>query len=145
MLTPNLLQNREGFLFVPHISVQTLKLSLPPLPPTAPTSHHPVEVPAWIVGQMTGSLVQYVRPFYLRRRDGIMLPMTILILTRVQGKYPQNVATYQMFLSQDSKFVMGILRSERLLQGLWLPTAILLKAYYLTLADRDLGAWGSLF
>lgn len=74
-----------------------------------------------------------------------MLPMTILILTRVQGKYPQNVATYQMFLSQDSKFVMRILRSERFLQGLWLPTPILLKAYYLTLADRDLGAWGSLF
>lgn len=74
-----------------------------------------------------------------------MLPMTILILTRVQGKYPRNVATYQMFLSKDSKFVMGILRSERLLQGLCLPISIISKAYYLTLADRDLGAWGSLF
>lgn len=151
MLTPNLLQNSEGFLFdcvylfLPHLFKSDLDPSLPQLPTRAPTSHLPVEVPAWVVGQMAGSLVPYVRPF--RRRDRIMLPMAILILTRVQGKYPQNGATHQMFLSKDSKFVMGILRSERLLQGLCLPTPppILSKAYYLTLADKDLGAWGSLF
>lgn len=128
MLTPNLLQNREGFsfycvyLFVCffHVFRSDLQPSPPLLPTMAPSSHHPVEVPAWVAGRMSGSLVQYVRPF--RRRDGIMLPMTILILTRVQGKYPQNVATYQVFLSKDSEVVMGILRSERLLQGLCLPT-----------------------
>lgn len=125
MLTPNL-QNSEGFLFdcvylfLPHTFKSDLEPSLPPLPTTAPIFHLSVEVPAWVVGKMTGSLVQYIRPF--RRRDRIMLPGTILTLTRVQGKYPQNVATHQMFLSKDSKFVMGILRSERLLQRLCLPT-----------------------
>lgn len=58
MLTPNLLQNSEGFLFdcvylfLPHLFKSDLDPSLPQLPTKAPTSHLPVEVPAWVVGQI---------------------------------------------------------------------------------------------
>jgi hypothetical protein len=70
-----------------------------------------------------------------------LLPIAILILTREQGKLPQNVASLP---SWESIFVTGIVRSRRLLWVICL-SRIFSMAYYLTLADRDPGALGNLF
>lgn len=104
--------------------------------------------PAWMAGQMIGNLVQYVSPSYLTRRDGI-IPRVFAPRGNSHSYQRTRKASSEcsqpiISLPCDSKFEMGILRRERLLQGICLSLT-LSWVYYLTLADRDLGAWGSLF
>lgn len=86
----------------------------------AQTLHHPIDVPEWVAGQMIDNPMQYVSPLHLIRREGIMprvfAPHDRPLLTNKENS-PRMQPTCQIFPSWESKFVIGILRSKRLLWG----------------------------
>lgn len=115
----------------------------------AQTLHHPIDVPEWVAGQMIDNPMQYVSPLHLIRRERIMprvfAPHDGPLLTREQGKLPQNAANL------PNRSIMGIKicdwnsKKQEASVGSKRLSLIFSTAYYLTSADRDPGAWGNLF